>query len=306
MSGGFQPGTPLEITYNFKIEPGPVTTSDWTTIGQMHAASDGVPPFFIQLSPGDYMQVTMGNGTPQNHNYRDAYIDPNPLIRDHTYSMKIDTNFAPDSSGYLYVWRDGVQIVNYHGPIGYGDATYWKEGIYRAVDAGNQTMAVDYSNLKITTPTDSYILTGTTVASSPDPVSDPIENHLPLITSNGGGATASVSVAENTTAVTKVVATNSDTGQTLAYSIVPVASGGGADASKFVIDATTGALAFKTAPNFEAPTDALAAANVYDVTVQVSDNKGGIAKQAIAVTVTDQPETPPRRRRLLLQRITCP
>ena len=66
-----------------------------------------------------------------------------------------------------------------------------------------------------------------------------------------------------------------------------------ADASKFVIDATTGALAFKTAPNFEAPTDALAAANVYDVTVQVSDNKGGIDKQAIAVTVTDQPETPP-------------
>ena len=102
-----------------------------------------------------------------------------------------------------------------------------------------------------------------------------------------------MSVAENTTAVTKVVATDSDTGQTLAYSIVPVASGGGADASKFVIDATTGALAFNTAPNFEAPTDALAAANVYDVTVQVSDNKGGIAKQAIAVTVTDQPEVPP-------------
>src|SRR5262249_17262255 len=63
--------------------------------------------------------------------------------------------------------------------------------------------------------------------------------------------------------------------------------------SKFIIDATTGVLAFNTAPNFEAPTDALAPANVYDVTVQVSDNKGGIAKQAIAVTVTDQPETPP-------------
>ena len=128
---------------------------------------------------------------------------------------------------------------------------------------------------------------------TPPPPPPPPGNHLPLFTSNGGGATASVSVAENTTVVTKVVATNSDTGQTLAYSIVPVASGGGADASKFVIDATTGALAFKTAPNFEAPTDALAPANVYDVTVQVSDNKGGIAKQAIAVTVTDQPETPP-------------
>ena len=174
MSNSFQPGTPLEITYNFNIEPGPVTTSFFTTLGQVHAESDGVLPFFIQLSPGDHMHVTMGNGTPQNHNYRDAYVDPNPLIRGHTYSMKIDTNFATDSSGYLYVWRDGVQIVNYHGPIGYGDTTYWKEGIYRAVDAGNQTIAVDYSNLKITTPNDSYILTGTTVAPSLDPVPDPI------------------------------------------------------------------------------------------------------------------------------------
>ena len=151
----FQAGTPLEITYNFRIEPGPVTTAYFTTLGQMHAESDGVPPYYIQLTPGDHMEVTLGNGTPQNHHFWNAYVDPNPLIRDHTYSMKIDTNFATDSSGYLYVWRDGVQIVNYHGPIGYGDATYWKEGIYRAVDPGNQTIAVDYSNLKITTPTDS-------------------------------------------------------------------------------------------------------------------------------------------------------
>ena len=170
----FQAGTPLEITYNFRIEPGPATTAYFTTLGQMHAESDGVPPYYIQLTPGDHMEVTLGNGTPQNHHFWNAYVDPNPLIRDHTYSMKIDTNFATDSSGYLYVWRDGVQIVNYHGPIGYGDATYWKEGIYRAVDPGNQTIAVDYSNLKITTPTDSYILTGTTVAPSLDPVPDPI------------------------------------------------------------------------------------------------------------------------------------
>ena len=98
----------------------------------------------------------------QNHIVSDVYVDPNPLIRDHTYSMKIDTNFADDSSGYLYVWRDGVQIVNYHGPIGFGDETYWKEGIYRAVDAGNQTMAVDYSNLKIVTPTETDVLNGVT------------------------------------------------------------------------------------------------------------------------------------------------
>ena len=76
-----------------------------------------------------------------------------------------------------------------------------------------------------------------------------------------------------------VTATDPDVGQTLSYSII-----GGADASKFTIDPTTGALSFITAPNFEAPTDA-GGNNVYDVIVQVSDGHGGIDTQAIAVTV---------------------
>ena len=88
---------------------------------------------------------------------------------------------------------------------------------------------------------------------------------------------AEVSIAENTTAVTTVTATDPDVGQTLSYSI-----SGGADAGKFTIGSTTGALSFVTAPNFELPTDA-GGNNVYDVTVQVSDGHGGIDTQAIAV-----------------------
>jgi hypothetical protein len=88
-------------------------------------------------------------------------------------------------------------------------------------------------------------------------------NDAPVITSNGGGASASISVAENSTAVTTIIATDADPGSTLSYTIV-----GGADASKFVING--GALAFTSAPNFESPTDA-GGNNIYDVTVQVSD-----------------------------------
>jgi hypothetical protein len=110
-------------------------------------------------------------------------------------------------------------------------------------------------------------------------------NNPPAITSNGGGNTAAVSIAENTTAVTTVTATDPDAGQTLSYSIF-----GGADASKFAINVTTGALAFLTAPNFEAPTD-VGGNNVYDVTVQVSDGNGGSDTQAIAVSVSDQNES---------------
>ena len=106
------------------------------------------------------------------------------------------------------------------------------------------------------------------------------ENQPPVITSNGGGASASISVAENTTAVTTVTATDADLpAQTLSFSI-----SGGADATSFTINGSTGVLSFVAAPDFGNPTDA-GADNVYDVIVQVSD--GGLTDtQAIAVTVT--------------------
>ena len=102
----------------------------------------------------------------------------------------------------------------------------------------------------------------------------------PVITSNGAGASANVSAAENQTAVTTVTATDADAGSTLNYSVI-----GGADAARFAINATTGVLSFLAAPNFEAPTD-VGANNVYNVTVQVSDGLLTDA-QAIAVTVTN-------------------
>jgi serralysin len=74
-------------------------------------------------------------------------------------------------------------------------------------------------------------------------------------------------------------------GPDLSYSIV-----GGADAAKFSINSSTGALSFVTAPDFEAPTDA-GGNNVYDVTVQVSDGTL-TSTQAIAVTVTPPTTTP--------------
>ena len=110
-------------------------------------------------------------------------------------------------------------------------------------------------------------------------------NQPPAITSNGGGATAALDVAENSTAVTTVTATDPDAGDTLSYAIA-----GGADAARFTINATTGALAFAAAPDFEAPADA-GGDNVYDVTVAVSD--GALSdSQAIAVTVSDVNEAP--------------
>jgi VCBS repeat-containing protein len=105
-------------------------------------------------------------------------------------------------------------------------------------------------------------------------------NDAPVITSNGGGATGTVSLAENTTAVTTVVATDPDAGATRTFSII-----GGADAALFRINAQTGVLEFISPPNFEAPTDQNGD-NVYDVVVQVSD--GTLTDtQTLSVTVLD-------------------
>ncbi|MEY4906445.1 MAG: hypothetical protein RL260_163, partial [Pseudomonadota bacterium] len=106
-------------------------------------------------------------------------------------------------------------------------------------------------------------------------------NDAPAITSLGGAATATLSLAENTTAVGIVTASDVDLGgSTLQYSLA-----GGADAALFAIDANTGALRFLLAPDREVPLD-VNTDNVYDVVVQVSD---GLLTdtQAIAVTVTD-------------------
>ncbi len=110
----------------------------------------------------------------------------------------------------------------------------------------------------------------------------PINDNDPVITSDGGGATAAVSIHENNTAVTTVTATDADLpAQTLSFTII-----GGADASKFVIDSVTGVLSFIVAPDYESPTD-VGADNVYDVVVEASDGGGRDVTQAISVSVLD-------------------
>ena len=111
-------------------------------------------------------------------------------------------------------------------------------------------------------------------------------NQAPVITSDGGGAAAAVYVAENTTAVTTVTATDDGLpAATLIYSI-----SGGLDAAKFQIDSTSGVLSFITPPIFASPTDN-GSNNIYDLTVQVSDTVLTDA-QDIAVTVTNVNDAP--------------
>src|SRR5690606_7660365 len=55
--------------------------------------------------------------------------------------------------------------------------------------------------------------------------------------------------------------------------------------------ASTGALSFILAPDFEAPAD-VGADNVHEVTLQVSDGNGGTDSITLSITVTDVNEAP--------------
>ncbi|MFO0796476.1 MAG: tandem-95 repeat protein [Gemmataceae bacterium] len=142
---------------------------------------------------------------------------------------------------------------------------------------GDNVYAVTVTATDGTAPTSRAVLVTVTNAN----------DTAPVVTSNGGGAAAAAGVAENTTAVTTVTAADPDGPLTpLTFSVA-----GGADAAKFTIDATTGALAFAAAPDFEAPASA-AGSNVYLVTVRVSDGTF-TAQQALSVTVTNTNDTAP-------------
>jgi serralysin len=101
-------------------------------------------------------------------------------------------------------------------------------------------------------------------------------NEAPSVTS---GTTASLAENGMGTAY-QAVGSDPDAGTTLIWTLV------GADAGLFNIS-STGAVTFRAAPNFEAPTDA-GGNNVYDIIVTASD--GALtASRNVAITVTDMP-----------------
>ncbi|MCB1644143.1 MAG: cadherin domain-containing protein [Pseudomonadales bacterium] len=178
---------------------------------------------------------------------------------------------------------DNVVTIDTHASFGLGD------GWFRPMDvdgsspystAGKQTFDVFATRKSDGAQSNALVFTV-------------IVNGAPVITSDGGLATAAVSVAENATAVTDVDATDVNLpDDNLTYSI-----SGGADAARFSIDSSTGVLTFQSAPDYETPTDA-DTNNVYVVEVRVQDQgstlAGGLSDtQIISVTVTDENDIAP-------------
>ncbi len=114
-----------------------------------------------------------------------------------------------------------------------------------------------------------------------------ISNSPPVITNNGGAATYSMTILENSTGnLLDYNATDKEgekEGTGLVWSL-----GGGADDALFSIDAS-GLLVMKSPPDFEKPLDK-GTDNNYEVLIKVCDSYNACAAQALTVTVNDVQE----------------
>ena len=99
-----------------------------------------------------------------------------------------------------------------------------------------------------------------------------------------------LSVAENTTAVVSLEASDSDTAQADLVWSIPPGLAGGADGALFSVT-PGGALSFKAARDFESFGDDAKGTGRYEVTVQVSDGAKSSTK-TLSVAVTDVNEAP--------------
>jgi hypothetical protein len=123
-----------------------------------------------------------------------------------------------------------------------------------------------------------------------------IDNSVSVLLNADPSATLTITDAPNAapTIASGATATFAENGTGTAYQVIatdpesnPITYGLNqtGDWNLFNINSTTGAVTFKTAPNYESPTDA-GANNVYDITVTASDSSLTTSK-AVAITVTD-------------------
>ena len=226
----------------------------------------------IDVTPTTDELYTIDNTVPTVSITRD---DANPT---HATSVTFSVDFSEDVMGVEATdFVLDVSGVTANATVTVGNAGDLDASTYTVtVDtiAGDGTLGLDIDG-------GNNIIDLVTNAMGTTPTTDEaytIVNDAPNITSS-----SSPNVAENTTTVITVTASDTD-GDTPSFSIT-----GGADQAELSINAISGDLTFNAAPNYESPTDS-DANNVYLVEVTGDDGYGKTDVQLISVTVTDVDE----------------
>ncbi|UPK02263.1 heparin lyase I family protein [Bradyrhizobium sp. 170] len=159
-------GTQINLSETITIQPGPTNTASWLCLTQLHATTNVAPtyaPFSVGLDRSDHLVVILQHPNQSSDNL--VYRSPIPIVRGQPMDLDFQVNMGPSGGGYVGVWLDGTQIVNYHGPVGATNSEYyWKVGVYRGSAA--ETLTADFSNVQITTGPQAVPMSGTSSSSS--------------------------------------------------------------------------------------------------------------------------------------------
>ncbi|MDK2411068.1 Ig-like domain-containing protein, partial [Aphanizomenon sp. 202] len=208
-------------------------------------------------------------------------VTPSTVTEDGISNLVYTFTRIGDTANTLTVNYDITGTANssdYTGAIpGTGKTITFAAGSSKAtltVDPTPDTIIEDDETVVLTLATGTGYTAGTSTA-----VTGTISNinKPPIITSG-----ITFSVLDNTTTVGTVTATDPEN-QSLTYNLI-----GGVDQNLFTINATTGALRFKTAPDFKAPSD-VGKDNVYDIKVQVTDGSNLVTQDIAIRVVTGMP-----------------
>jgi hypothetical protein len=147
--GDFRPaGKELEVSEIITVQPGPISTAGWMDFCQLHAESDNPSsPFYIELEP-DTEKLRVIAQSPAD-GWILVYLAPKPIVRGKPMNLIYRVKMSPnDNNGYIRVWLDGEQIVDWSGRCGAASGGYyWKLGAYR--ENVSETITVDHSHIAI-------------------------------------------------------------------------------------------------------------------------------------------------------------
>jgi hypothetical protein len=172
LSRAFPERTSLWVSYSFYVEAGqgPVTTNwfilgQWGQVGSSCSRGTLGPPFSQSLRIGEILTLVIYPNDVCNGAGKAATPLTVSLQRGVWYNVVQNVRFDPaGGTGFMKVWLDGQQVVDYAGSTGYATSTgyYWKFGIYRSVAAEHE--AVRYANMTVGTADLSAKI------ASPDPI----------------------------------------------------------------------------------------------------------------------------------------
>jgi hypothetical protein len=186
-------------------------------------------------------------------------------------------------TNFIHDFENGVDLIGLDNGLTFAELTI-EQGTAGSYQIAGYTFHYDYTShtlVRITATGEYLIMIANTNAS------DITETNFMTVDINDAPkiqTNTNFAIDENKTEVANIMATDGD-GDTLIYSVT-----GGGDQALFTIDASTGALSFKTAPDYENPGDS-DQDNYYLVQVTVSDGFGGRATAMCVIRVRDTLES---------------